>query len=92
MKRGQSRAQRTQNRADQAATRNQDPRQLRRRRVAAGLSLTQAASEAGCSVSHLSKLEHGDGNASPPLLAKLAGVYGCQISDLMPAEPGGAAA
>jgi transcriptional regulator with XRE-family HTH domain len=65
---------------------NHDPRRLKRRRVAKGMSLTRAATSAGCSKSHLSKLEHGHYGASPGLLAKFAEVYGCEIVDLMPAE------
>jgi transcriptional regulator with XRE-family HTH domain len=62
-----------------------DPHGLRRRRYAKGLSLTEAATRAGCTKSMLSKLEHGVTGASPPLLARLAGVYGCEITDLMAA-------
>jgi transcriptional regulator with XRE-family HTH domain len=68
-------------------TLKQDPRKLKRRRVAAGMSLTEAAQRAPCSKPHLSNVENGYDGASPRLLAKLAGLYGCQIVDLMPDEP-----
>lgn len=71
---------------------NQDPRRLKRRRVAKGMSLTTAASKAQCSKSHLSKLEHGHDGAGPELLGRLAAVYGCEIEDLMPPETNGVAA
>jgi len=70
----------------------QHPGKLRWRRVARGLSLARAAEAAGCSKSHLSKLEHGQDPASVDLLVRLAGVYGCEITDLMPREPDGAVA
>jgi transcriptional regulator with XRE-family HTH domain len=66
----------------------QDYRRLIWRRRAAGLSLTKAAAQAGCSKSHLSKLEHDEDSPSPGLLASLAGVYGCDITDLMQPDPG----
>lgn len=66
----------------------QDYRRLIWRRRASGLSLTEAAVRAGCSKSHLSKLEHDEDSPSPGLLESLAGVYGCQIRDLMQPEPG----
>lgn len=67
---------------------SQDYRRLKWRRRAAGLSLTEAAARAKISKSHLSKLEHDQDSASPDLLGRLAGVYGCVIRDLMPADPG----
>jgi transcriptional regulator with XRE-family HTH domain len=64
-----------------------DPRRLRRRRTAAGLGLVNAAKLAGYSPAHLSMLEHGHHHgASPECLKSLAQVYGCEITDLMPAE------
>lgn len=71
---------------------NQHPARLRWRRVASGLSLTEAAREAGCSKAHLSKIEHGNDSASPELLAKLAALYRCEVANLMPDEPDGKAA
>jgi transcriptional regulator with XRE-family HTH domain len=64
----------------------QDPVRLRRRRLAAGLSLTDAARRAGCSKAHVSMLEKGAHGASPQLLARFASLYGCEIADLMPGE------
>jgi transcriptional regulator with XRE-family HTH domain len=69
---------------------SQDYRRLLWRRRASGLALTEAAARAHCSKSHLSKLEHDQDTASPGLLASLAGVYGCEITDLMQPEPGAA--
>ena len=63
---------------------SQDPRKIRVRRTAAGLSLTQMALQAECSKGHLSEVERGNYSASAPLLARLARVLGCQILDLMP--------
>lgn len=63
-----------------------DPARLRRRRVAARLSVTAAAQAAGCSKSHVSKLEHGEDNASPEQLGRFADAYGCTVEDLMPDE------
>lgn len=72
---------------------NQDPDRLRRRRVAAGLSVTELASLAGCSVAYLWQLENGDYSASPRILAALAGALpDCKIADLMPRETNRAAA
>lgn len=70
---------------------NQDPRRLRRRRVAARLSVTSLASKAGCSVAYLWQLENGDYSASPDMLGRLADALDCDITDLMPPEPGAAA-
>jgi transcriptional regulator with XRE-family HTH domain len=71
---------------------SQAPARLRRRRVAAGLTLRQAAEQAGCSYQHLSDLENGGHSARPSTLAALAGAYGCEIIDLMPPETAGKAA
>ncbi|HLI39749.1 MAG TPA: helix-turn-helix transcriptional regulator [Streptosporangiaceae bacterium] len=65
---------------------SQDPVKLRRRRLAAGLSLTDAARRAGCSKAHVSMLEKGEHGASPQLLARFASLYGCEVADLMPDE------
>lgn len=64
-----------------------DPRRLKRRRMAAGLSQMTAARTVGCSKANLSQLEHGVHGAFPELLARLARAYGCDITDLMPDEP-----
>jgi transcriptional regulator with XRE-family HTH domain len=70
---------------------NQDPRRLRRRRVAKRLSVTSLANKAGCSVSYLWQLENGDYSASPELLGRLADELDCDITDLMPPETDSAA-
>jgi transcriptional regulator with XRE-family HTH domain len=70
-----------------------DPAKLRWHRIAAGLSLTEAADEAGYSKGQLSMLENGGyHSASPGCLRELARVYRCKIRDLMPDEPKGSAA
>ena len=66
---------------------NQDPARVRRLRIRAGLSLTALAEAAGTSKGHLSEIESRSRSASPQMLAKLALALGCEISDLMPAEP-----
>lgn len=71
---------------------NQDPMRLRRRRVAARLSVTELAAKAGCSVSYLWQLENGHYSASPALLGALADALECPILDLMPPETEGAVA
>ena len=65
-----------------------DPSRLKWRRYAAGLSQAGAATAAGCTKSNISKLEHGEHGASAELLGALARAYGCEITDLMPPEPG----
>lgn len=65
---------------------NQDPAKVRRRRVAAGLSLTALSERMGRSVGHLSEIEGGTRSASPELLAELAAALGREITDLMPDE------
>ncbi len=61
-----------------------DPAKLRRRRVEAGLTATDLAARVECSTGHLSELEAGTRNPSPPLLKSLARELGCRTSDLMP--------
>jgi DNA-binding transcriptional MerR regulator/quercetin dioxygenase-like cupin family protein len=61
-------------------------RTLRRRR---GLSLSQAAAQAGISRSALSLLERTSQGVSPATTRTLAEVYGLTVTDLM-ASPGGA--
>jgi transcriptional regulator with XRE-family HTH domain len=65
---------------------NQSPQRLRRRRVAARLSLTELADKAGCSAPYLSQLERGIYSASAEMLGKVADALGCEITDLMPPE------
>lgn len=72
----------------------QDPERLRWRRIAAGLTIAEAADKSGVSTGWLSYLENGLYSARVKALRKLATAYGCDIADLMPADPGlaGAAA
>lgn len=70
---------------------SQDPKRLRRRRIAARLNITQLAAKAGCSVSYLWQLENGDYSASPALLGALADALECDVTDLMPPDPADAA-
>lgn len=65
----------------------QDPQRLWRARVAAGKSQQQLAAEAKVSTSHMSAIEKGQKAASPDVLRRLAEALGCEIADLMPAEP-----
>lgn len=68
---------------------SQDRRRLKRRRIAAGLTLRAAAALADCHWTTIGKLEQGERSADPRSLAKLADAYGCKIEDLMPPEPAG---
>ncbi|MDG4832383.1 helix-turn-helix transcriptional regulator [Solwaraspora sp. WMMD1047] len=61
-----------------------DPVALRNRRVDAGRTQFDVATAAGISPGHLSELESGTRNPSPPVLAALAKVLGCAITDLRP--------
>jgi transcriptional regulator with XRE-family HTH domain len=61
-----------------------DPAKLRRRRVETGLTAKELASRVECSASHLSELESGTRNPSPPLLSAIAEALGCKSADLMP--------
>ena len=69
-----------------------DPIVLRRRRVELGLTQAAVAEAAGISAAHLSELEGGTRNPSPPTLKRLAETLDCRIADLMPApaQPTGA--
>jgi transcriptional regulator with XRE-family HTH domain len=74
------------------STLTQDRRRLKRRRIAAGLTLRQAADRAECHFTTIGKLERGERSAEPGTLAALARAYGCKVIDLMPPEPKGVAA
>ena len=63
-----------------------DPARLRRRRIAAALTLAELAERAGTSKSNLSELENGFHGPTPGLLGRLAAALGCQTTDLMPDE------
>lgn len=65
---------------------NQDPKRLRRRRVAAGLSQTALAKKANITKSHISSVENGRAGFSPEFLARVAMALDCTIEDLMPDE------
>ena len=71
---------------------SQDPRRLKRKRLEAGLTMREAARDSGCSLGIISELENGNCSAGVKTLRQLAQAYGCQIADLMPREPNGAAA
>lgn len=63
-----------------------DPATLRSRRVEAGLTQAEVASTAKLSAGHLSELETGTRNPSPPVLARLAAALKCEVADLMPKQ------
>ncbi|MEU3899804.1 helix-turn-helix transcriptional regulator [Streptomyces sp. NPDC045251] len=62
---------------------NEDPREFRRRRIAAGLSQTDLAEKAGVTKSHLSDVERGNAGFSPRNLKAIADVLGCAVYDLL---------
>lgn len=64
-----------------------DPVALRTRRVELGRALSDVATDAEISKGHLSELERGTRNPSPAVLKRLAGVLGCETTDLMPKRP-----
>lgn len=61
-----------------------DPGAVRRRRVELGLTQAAVAAAAGISAGHLSEIENGTRNPSPPVLSALAEVLECSTTDLMP--------
>jgi transcriptional regulator with XRE-family HTH domain len=60
-------------------------RNIRARREAAGLSQKSLAARADVGRTHLTVLEGGSGSSYPSVstLAKLAGVLGCKVADLL---------
>ncbi|MFF2522294.1 helix-turn-helix domain-containing protein [Streptomyces liangshanensis] len=64
----------------------QDPAEIRRRRIEAGLSQEALGARAGYSKGHVSLVERGISGASAQALARLAAALGCEVSDLM-ADP-----
>ncbi|MFJ2477050.1 helix-turn-helix transcriptional regulator [Streptomyces sp. NPDC087659] len=62
------------------------PERLTRRRVEAGLTQTDLARMAGISKAHLSAVEKGKANFSPPYLRKISEALGCTIADLLPED------
>lgn len=51
-------------------------------RVVAGLTIRAAATALGCTPTHLGYVEMGTRQASPPLLGKMAEVYGVPVETL----------
>ncbi|MGC5034143.1 helix-turn-helix domain-containing protein [Streptomyces sp. DT190] len=64
--------------------RTHDPAAVRRKRIEAGLKQKELAQQAGISEPHMSSIEHGRVNPSPPVLRRIATALGCEIPDLMP--------
>ncbi|MEV7712325.1 helix-turn-helix transcriptional regulator [Streptomyces sp. NPDC088270] len=62
----------------------QDPAQIRRRRIEAGLTQETLGRRVGVTKSHISGIERGTAGASAPVLARLAGEFKCEVADLMP--------
>lgn len=60
-----------------------DPKKLRRRRIAAGLSSTALAERSGLALSTVSDYENSRRNPRPEFLARLAAALGCETTDLM---------
>lgn len=69
----------------QAAARNLDGAELRRRRVAAGLTQQQLASRTGRTRGEISHWENGHWGCRPPQLTALAAALGVDPEQLMPA-------
>jgi transcriptional regulator with XRE-family HTH domain len=63
--------------------RTHSPAAIRRKRIEAGLKQKDLAHRAGISRPHMSSIEHGRVNPSPPVLHRLALALGCEIPDLM---------
>lgn len=68
----------------------QDPDRLYRQRVKARMSQRQAAKSAGISDTTICRAEKGTTSVQPETLHRLAAAYGCEVEDLMPAEPSAA--
>lgn len=66
---------------------NEDRKEIRRRRIAAGLSQTALAEKAGVSKSQMSDVENGRAGFSPKNLLALANVLDCTVPDLLLPEP-----
>lgn len=64
----------------------QDPEQIFRRRIQAGLNQEELAEKAGISTSKMSRIENGRFSAKPDVMVRLAEVLGCEVADLMPDE------
>lgn len=66
--------------------RTHSPAAIRRKRIEAGLNQKDLAQTVGISGPHMSSIEHGRVNPSPPVLKRLAAALGCKIPDLMPQD------
>ncbi|MFE4691710.1 helix-turn-helix domain-containing protein [Streptomyces sp. NPDC056749] len=62
----------------------QDPAQIRRRRIEAGLTQESLGQRVGVTKSHISGIERGTAGASAPMLLRLADAFACEVADLMP--------
>ncbi|MFD4258167.1 helix-turn-helix domain-containing protein [Streptomyces sp. NPDC058534] len=67
---------------------NEDPKEFRRRRIEAGLSITDLARQAGVSLSQLSDVENRRAGFSPKNLKAIADVLDCKVTDLLLPEAG----
>jgi transcriptional regulator with XRE-family HTH domain len=65
------------------ARRTHNPEAVRRLRIEAGLNQKNLAAKAAISEAHMSHIEHGRVNPSPPVLGRIAAALGCEIPDLM---------
>ena len=64
-----------------------DKRKLRMKRIRASLTQSGLARLAGLHPSYIRLLELGERGGSPETLNVLAGVFRCDITELMPDEP-----
>ena len=64
---------------------------LRRLRVAKGVSAKQLAEEAGIHFTFLGRIERGTSNSSIDMLERLCGVLGVRLADLLREPPKGEA-
>lgn len=62
---------------------------IRRRRETSGYGLRRFATAAGLSASHLSRIERGQSDPQPEVLALIADELGCTLQDLEPETNGG---
>ena len=56
---------------------------IARRRIASGMTQGQLAEKIGCSQKDVSRWENGARTPRVETLAKIAGVFGCKIEDLI---------
>ena len=62
---------------------------IRRRRETSGYGLRNFATAAEVSASHLSRIERGQSDPQPEVLARIANQLGCTVQDLEPETNGG---